>query len=1197
MAEDYSIGLISEPYVGNLNTVKNIPGLEVHQFPNNNRVKSCIIIKTGIAATLGMSKYSSQNLSIVQIITKGRKLFLVSVYIEPKDDENGTLNRLEAFLRSHEQAHILIGGDFNGWHTSWGSVKSNKRGIEVNNLIITNDLIIGNSGNSPTFETITHGSSRQSIIDLTLLSHKTSQKIKDWEVNPDVCPSCEHKAITFKLNLEEIKICKKKKQSTFKYNTTYTDWSIFDDEMESAMKDNKMTEVNIEALNERQIDKYITETTQIIQRVCDKTCKRKNPFKTYTPWWNSELETLKKEVIKLHHTIHDLNKSGKPIENILIERNELREKYSQLIKSTSTDHFRQFCSKQGKENVWSLTNRLLKNAPQSKPCVTVQLNKTDHTQGTTDTSQTLLNKFYPDDTPNQSNRQKLLTKQINFIPETETDSPFTEEEVLGCLKTMNTNKAPGIDNLTSDICLAFTLKNLSIVTKIMNRCLEISYFPQSWKIAQIIIVPKPNKSDYSDTSSYRPIGLINVFGKLLEKLISTRLKYFLDNSQFSNPFQYGFKEQTSTINALKNAIDIIRTAKYNKQLVIAISLDIQAAFDNAWWPILFSRLKQAKCPQNLYKIIVSYVQDRQVSLNFADTTETKNMSRGCIQGSVCGPLIWNIILDELFEIKLPDGCHLQAFADDILLIVQHKRHADLELSANKALELIYRWGLESKLSFGPDKTKLISFTPKAKAAKIIMNNIQLTYVDEIKLLGVIIDKNLKYIKHVKYIINKALVLFNKLSKYVRPTWGAQPENIRIIYKHVIEPIITYAAGIWGSATKYETVRNQLRSLQRGFALKIIRAFRTVSATAAIALARLTPLHLKVDEVAAMELARITGTAPQLPNDILVDRPVKSCDLLHPAERKSLSHEFANNQEEIDKLCSSEFTQIYTDGSKLSEEKVGAAFIAYKPDGSKIVKKFKLHSSCSVFQAELLAIEKSCLWAVKNKITNLAILSDSLSSLKEIENKDSTNRMVSFIHKYIRILPINSRYKFIWVKAHSGIRGNDEVDEAAKSAAESHRPYDFINFPLSYIKNNIKHTNQILSNDIYSNGTQGEHTRKLCPNLQSIHDLFTVVPPSFELTQILTGHGFHLTYLNRFKIKSTDKCPCDDNTPQTIKHLLEDCPNYEATRFTHISTCDFLKIDNPYTVADIIKYESSTKSFMSHVNKIIRTLKEFNKNVQ
>ncbi|CAH2089881.1 unnamed protein product [Euphydryas editha] len=94
---------------------------------------------------------------------------------------------------------------------------------------------------------------------------------------------------------------------------------------------------------------------------------------------------------------------------------------------------------------------------------------------------------------------------------------------------MNPKKAPGLDNLTSDICLQFTLLFPDLVTDIMNRCLTLQHFPRQWKRAYIKIIPKLNKTDYTELNSYRPIGLLPVFGKTLEKLFVRPVRYIRCN--------------------------------------------------------------------------------------------------------------------------------------------------------------------------------------------------------------------------------------------------------------------------------------------------------------------------------------------------------------------------------------------------------------------------------------------------------------------------------------------------------------------------------------------------------------------------------------------------------------------------------------------------------------------------------------------
>lgn len=766
---NYDIALVSEPYVGNQNKVKNPAGLLLYQFPGNERTKACIYLKNGLGATLGVAQYSSPNFCVVQLTLSGRRLYFSSAYVEPDADDVGTLNRIECFLQANRSSYHVIGGDFNGWHPLWGSDRTNRRGRDIVTLITANDINVCNIGNTPTFETVTHGVARSSIIDLTLVSGNIASKIFNWHVNDDVTTASEHNALEFNLSFSKKQLHKNKSQSTYKYNTknvNSVNWNYFKTKLESNMQNKNLHITNTSEMSNDDIDKYINDITGTIQLTCNETLPLKRAPQNKNPWWTDELENLKKGVIQLHHRIRDLKKKNLPLDDTITERDAMKKLYVEALNKESTNSFRTFCTRQGKEDVWSLTNRLLKSGPQRQPPATLNLDGNRHTKTSSETAAALLQRFYPDDTLDVSEAQVQIRTKSNLIPDTVDEPPFTKDEVLGCLKTMSSSRAPGVDNLTADICHNFGQQYPDVLTRIMNVCLANSYFPKAWKVAFIKALPKPNKDDYSDIAAYRPIGLINVLGKLLEKLIIKRLNFHMYSTGNQSNKQYGFKEQTSTVAALKSAIDTIKDMKRDGKLVVAVSLDIAAAFDNAWWPALLTRLQSMKCPKNIYLTIMSYLQNRSVILNHADATETKVMTRGCIQGSVCGPTFWNIILDELLETSLPEGCHIQAFADDVLLIVGARDVTTLKNTVETALKTVTDWGHKVKLSFGPAKTQLIAFSPRAKQVKIAMEGAPLSFVDRVKILGIIIDSKLKFIQHAQFAINRAQKIYNKLCIYV-----------------------------------------------------------------------------------------------------------------------------------------------------------------------------------------------------------------------------------------------------------------------------------------------------------------------------------------------------------------------------------------------------------------------------------------------
>ncbi|CAG5055535.1 unnamed protein product [Parnassius apollo] len=290
------------------------------------------------------------------------------------------------FLQKNSHCIHIIGGDFNGWHPLWGSPRANRRGNSIVDLITTNNLIICNSGSHPTFETITHGIHRESIIDLTLTLNSPPNQVLNWKITKDPSPSSSH----------------------------------------------------------NELENYVSKLTLAIQNVCKKLFSQKCNFTQRAPWWSDKLEELKQKVLKNHHKLQKLKRGKKSLTEALIEKESLKNEYSQAISAASTEHFREFCNKQGKEDVWSVTNRLLKTTPLSQPPSTLKNKSGHYTCTTQETAETFLKEYFPEDEPDTDPRHIKIRKLSEKIPETPPEPLFTTDEVLHALASMNPNKAPEI---------------------------------------------------------------------------------------------------------------------------------------------------------------------------------------------------------------------------------------------------------------------------------------------------------------------------------------------------------------------------------------------------------------------------------------------------------------------------------------------------------------------------------------------------------------------------------------------------------------------------------------------------------------------------------------------------------------------------------------------------------------------------------
>ena len=1146
------MGIIQEPYVGAEGCVRPRAGFRIVQnlTPGTKPVKSAVVVFDDNIEIIESPILTTANIAVATLRTDVWEVVMISTYFEGSQDIEPYITHLKRVKEELKHPNIILGGDVNAWSTWWGSDHEDRRGEALVGALEELGLDILNVGNKPTFYVANENGIRKSIVDITTCSRSLLGKIKGWKVEEGVTSS-DHNTISFKVLLKKPETTRMAR-STRIYNTKKADWQKFTVEFNKKIEDNRL---NLEEVHKIKdiitLENTIQNYTDSIKTACEKSIPAKVFRSTVNlPWWCDELDRMKRDAKVKKRRITTAAPRRRPF--VVKEYLEAKAHYEAEAAAAQTSSWKRYCSTQDRETLWDGIYRVIRHSQERHEDLPLVRNRVTLTPQ--ESVEYLAETFFPNDDESEDTdvhqTTRLLAGSINEHQEMNIsgDPPFTSDELAHALSRSNPKKAPGGDGLTADIVRRAAGIDPELLLSLLNKCLELSCFPEPWKEAVVVVLRKPGKDDYTLPKSYRPIGLLSVLGKVLERMMVRRIRWHILPK--ANRRQYGFVPQRSTEDALYDLVSHLRDGLKKKLLNLVISLDIEGAFDAAWWPAIKCQLARKGCPQNTRKLVDNYLTNRKVTIRYADHQHTKVTNKGCVQGSISGPTLWNLLLDPLLDDIEAQGVYCQAFADDIVLVISADSGTQISRTADQILSRVYEWGIDNRLKFAPHKTFAMLVTKKLKydAPFVHMGNMPIKLVEEIKILGLTIDNKLTFNNHIRKTCKKSINLYKTISRSAKLNWGLNPEIIRTIYVAVIEPIILYAASVWAPEASKISTRKCLDTVQRGFAQKITKSYRTVSLSAALALSGLIPLDMRVREAAELYEAK-RGKPQNFLCGRQVERKIAFDQTAHPSEEHRVRFECLEDLEpETVDAHNLKGMIIYTDGSKIGGG-VGAALSCWKGEAETLARKYVLASFCTVFQAELFALYQATKVALGSSEQSTCILSDSRSALELLGDQDASHPMVFFIKENLK--RANEQKKLVrlfWVRAHIGIPGNERADELAKSAAANKKKApDYGECPISFVKRTIRHNTIEEWDRRYRKEETGKTTKAYLPD---VHKAFKFIKNNTLtpiLTQALTGHGGYGEYLAKYKLKDHSCCRCNSEQSESILHLLIDCPILSTAR--------------------------------------------------
>ena len=402
---------------------------------------------------------------------------------------------------------------------------------------------------------------------------------------------------------------------------------------------------------------------------------------------------------------------------------------------------------------------------------------------------------------------KEIPPIVPTIDQNLSDITITEDEVQKAMSSLDSAKAPGPDGLPTYILKTCAASLVTNVTKLFNKSLMTSKVPNEWKRANVVPIFK--KGDPSLTNNYRPVSLLPVISKILERCIYNKIIEFVRPKITS--MQHGFLAGSSTFTQLLTVFSRISDILDNRAQTDVVYFDLSKAFDSVPHEPLIAKLRSFGFNGTLLNWLIDYLTNRyqRVTLDGC-TSEWLPVTSGVPQGSILGPLLFLIYVNDLPACLSPEtACAI--FADDTKIFKQDDSCRDQE-DVQKDIDRVISWGESWGLTFNKAKCTVLHITGHQDVVnyQYTINNQTLPTTEDMNDLGITVTPNFKWNLHISKITARAE---KQLWMVIRALGFNAPVKAKTqTYLAMVRSVLEYGSVVWNN--RFKANIQDLEKIQR-----------------------------------------------------------------------------------------------------------------------------------------------------------------------------------------------------------------------------------------------------------------------------------------------------------------------------------------------------------------------------------------------